>query len=217
MLGPALGVLAVSVTPKEVPQVTLATLISPLTLMVFFTCIVFACLLEIIREDVTLWVWIPGFEDSAITFVLGAATVYLSWSITKGVHLWLIGMGIMALLRVIGLVHTKNQAKADSENQRTIEVGGFATAYKVQLRQGVISGLVGAVLFFLLAAGNWPDNFNYIPSTLQALLSIVTWLITLMWLGIQITITIRFWKVVCLAMRRNSETIKKSTSHNMSL
>jgi hypothetical protein len=192
VLGPALGLLVVVITSPK-----LNSSIGPMMLMIFFTCVVFASVFEIIREDVTLWVWIPDFRDTTITFILGIATVYLSLSITMGVQWWLFGIGLMALLRVVGLRYTKYRADAEPENHMTMELCGFSAAYETHLRQGTRIGLIGAALFFVFALLAFLDILHYVNSLWHLLLAAAAWVVILLWLATQIIITIKFWKAVC--------------------
>jgi hypothetical protein len=115
---------------------------------------------QILMDTVT-WVNLPSVSRSYIPFLLGALEFFLNHTFVHNPQAWLIAAAALVTLSSIGIEFV-NRAIADHEDNAHLL--GHLRAYR---QAGQAYGLVGSILFLLLAAASSLGGFAAVDSWLH--------------------------------------------------
>jgi hypothetical protein len=115
---------------------------------------------QILMDTVT-WVNLPSVTRSFVPFLLGALEFFLNHAFVHNPQAWLVGAAALVIMSSVG-IELINRAIADHEdNAHLLE---HLRSYR---RAGQVYGLVGSILFFLLAAVSSLGGFAAVDSWLR--------------------------------------------------
>jgi hypothetical protein len=115
---------------------------------------------QILMDTVT-WVNLPSVTRSFVPFVLGALEFFLNHTFVHNPETWLIAAAGLVILSSVG-IELVNRAIADHEDNAHL-----LDHLRTYRRAGQVYGLVGSILFFLLAAVSSLGGFAAIDSWLR--------------------------------------------------
>jgi hypothetical protein len=134
-------------------------LIQWILLLANFICLI-AAWNQIVMDTVT-WVNLPNMTRSFIPFILGAIELFLNHTFVHNPRAWLIGAAGLVTLSSIGIEFV-NRAVADHEENAHLL--SHLHSYR---KAGQRYGLIGSLLFLLLAAASTLGGFAHIDALVR--------------------------------------------------
>jgi hypothetical protein len=98
--------------------------------------------------DVIGWVWIPTMSDAAVPFLIGAEELFLSYTITGPLGVWLLGFVAIHVSSVLGHAHVLRKARAEWDNAPLLPYLEHHRRFALRLTTA------GAALLLALALGS---------------------------------------------------------------
>lgn len=176
-------------------------------LQVAATFLVLAGAWDTITKDALVWRWVPDFEESFLPFVLGAAELYLIYSITLSVGFWLLGLALVAFLRWFGYQHVRKRGKEETK--------ALVDELEPHLLRAERVSIAGMLLFGALAIVNLIGVFTSPDKTLHGLLTLVESASAVAWVSVATVNGVQLWRQLVSRIHPGSKGSDENTPHRI--